>query len=60
MSKKSIHDKIKVDMVEGLITEKGEFIPEKEKKKKNKEVRNLSPEQIKKAKERGEYDERER
>ena len=29
MSKKSIHDKIKVDMVEGLITEKGEFIPEK-------------------------------
>ena len=27
MSKKSIHDKIKVDMVEGLITEKGEFIP---------------------------------
>ncbi|MBR2785588.1 MAG: hypothetical protein IKD74_06385 [Clostridia bacterium] len=58
MSKKSIHDKIKVDMVEGLITEKGEFIPEKGISVKNKEVRNLSPEQIKKAKERGEYDDK--
>ena len=60
MSKKSIHDKIKVDMVEGLITEQGEFVPEKGISVKNKQVRNLSPEQIKKAKERGEYDERER
>ena len=38
MSKKSIHDKIKVDMVEGLITEKGEFIPEKGISVKNKEA----------------------
>lgn len=59
MSKKSIHNKIKVDMVEGKITEKGEFIPEKGLSVKNKQVRNLSPEQIKQAKERGEYDERE-
>jgi len=57
MSKKSIHDKIKVDVVEGKITEKGEFVPEKGLTLKNKEVRNLTPEQIKKAKERKEIEE---
>ena len=37
MSKKSIHDKIKVEMIEGLITEKGEFIQKEEKTTKEKD-----------------------